>query len=403
MKKLIIALVFLSVTFASSAQETSEEKKINVPSPTEANFNMPAEFVNIRDYAYLPNNAKMIVELVNAEQYKELANVNEVISKMLREISFYKDSLENGIGSVRIDYAVDEEFPFNKIRFARHTADGDIFMTRTDEVSHLKLDQDTVRIYVRHKPLRQPYGNGRRYPMYAYNFYQVTFCVNNYTDMAKVAADTTTLRHALDTLYSTKRRSTLANPHINPSSSRYNPYATQTDVTPRWASLSNVLFKQYGGLVMSDNARNWDAIRRTDLITMDVNFGMGLVRNYLAPYAEAGFALIRKNRRPYHGEYYQYKYGISVSSYFFFEKNASGNFDMHPNNFVNFYMGEGKETSFGAGYLYWSSGNYFTGTTAKIFLNVKMVKKGLTLTPEVIATDNFKQFFPGLTLKVFGI
>ncbi|MBX2905044.1 MAG: hypothetical protein KF744_03345 [Taibaiella sp.] len=401
MKKLIILVLLAVLAISCFAQETAEEKKRKSPSPTEANFNMPAEFVNIRDYAYLPNNAKMILELVNADQYKEIKDINETIFKLMQEISFYKDSLENGIGSVRIDYAVDEEYPFNKIRFARHTADGDIFMTRSNEVSHLKLDQDTVRFYVRHKPLKQQYGNGRRYPMYAYNFYQVTFCVNNYGDMAKIAADTTTLRHALDTLYATKQRGTLLNPHINPSSSRYNPYATQSDVKPRWASLSNVRFKQYSGLVTSDNARNWDAISRTDMLALDPNLGMGLVRNYLAPYAELGFALIRKNRRPYDGEYHQKKFGISISSYFLFERNAAGNYDMHPNNFVNLYMGEGKDISFGAGYLYWSSGNYFNGTTAKVFLNIKLLKKGLTLSPEVIATDNFNQFFPGLTLKVF--
>jgi len=401
MKKLINFLFFCAAGLACKAQDGTEEKKTKVPSPTEANFNMPAEFVNIRDYAYLPNNAKMIVELVNAEQYKELVNINEVISKMMREISFYKDSLENGISSVRIDYAIDEEYPFNKIRFARHAADGDIFMTRTDEVSHLKLDQDTIRIYVRHKPLKQAYGNGRRYPMYAYNFYQVTFCLNNYTDLAKIAGDTAMLRHTLDTLYTTKRRSTLANPHVNPSSSRYNPYATQTNVKPRWVSLSNVRFKQYGGLVESDNARNWEVLHRTDVLTSTGNLGMGLVRNTFAPYAEVGMAIVTHGKLRPGVDVPSKTFGLSIASYFMFERNATGNYDLYANNFVNAYASVAQDMTLGLGYLYWQQGGYFTGNTFKLLLNVKLLKKGLTLSPEIIVTDNFNQIFPGLTLKVF--
>src|SRR6185369_8920257 len=105
------------------------------------------EYINVLDYAYLPNKAKLIIELNNPAQYDELKNLDAVLKTFMQEIAFYKDSLENGSGSVRIDYALDEAYPFSKIRFIKHPADGDVFMNRHNDIARLKLEQDTVRIY----------------------------------------------------------------------------------------------------------------------------------------------------------------------------------------------------------------------------------------------------------------
>jgi len=407
MKKLLLsALLLTGLLFAAKAQDENGEKKKKVaPTQTEWNFNMPQDFVNIRDYAYLPNKARMVIELTNPEQYKELANLDSILNVLMKEIAFYKDSLENGSGSVRIDYAIDEAFAFNKIRFKKHPADGDIFMSKPTDKARLKLDQDTIRIYYRHNPVNENYRKPKHrwdYPMYHSRFYQVTFCVNNYTDIAAIAADKTTLQHALDTLYATKRPQTLANPYINPSSARYNPYAPDNSGKKKyWLSLADTRFKQYGGLVLSDKPKDWNVIRRTDNLSLDVNLGVGLVRNFLAPYAEAGITIDRQSRRPYQEKYNHVIWGLFVSAYVMFEKNAAGDYITKPNNFINLRVGEGDGISMGVGYLFSQSGNYFKGITTKAFVNVTLLKKGLTLSPEIIFTNDFKQVFPGLTLKVF--
>lgn len=404
MRKLFWAAALLSAHYAPALAQEENDKK-TVVSRTQENFNMPDKFVNIRDYAYLPHNAKMIVELVNADQYKELENLPEVIGKLMKDIAFYKDSLENGIGSVRIDYAIDRQFAFNKLRFTKHRSEGDIFMTNATDVSRLKLDQDTVRMYFRDYPLLQQADGKRKnweYPMYATKIYQVTFCVNNYKDLANIMADSNAMRHTLDTLYITKKQSTLNAPYRNPSSARYNPYApAHTGVKRRMIPHTDVRFKQYGGLVESDNAENWEVLHRTDILTTTGNLGMGLVRNTFAPYAEVGLAIVTHGKRRAGVDVPQKTFGLSISSYFLFEQNPKGSYDLYANNFVNAYASVSKDVTLGAGYLYLNNGNYFTGNTFKLLLNVKLLKKGLTLSPEIIFTDNINQIFPGLTLKVF--
>lgn len=408
MKKLFLSAVMLTgIVLAAKAQDEDVEKKKPLPpTQTELNFNMPSQSVSIRDYIFLPNKARMIIELVNAEQYKELSNLDSLLTQFVKEIFFYKDSLENGSGSVRIDYAIDEAYSFNKIRFKKHPSDGDIFMSKPTDKAKLKLDQDTIRIYYRHSPLNdanQKIKHRSDYPIYNSRYYQITFCLNNYTDIAAIAADKATLQHALDTLYATKKKKTKQHPYANPSSARYNPYAPDnTGIKKRWLSYADVRFKQYDGLVKSDNAKNWDVLHRADVFTSTANLGMGLVRNTFAPYAEIGFSLIMRGRRlNTNNEYHEHIIGLSNSSYFFFEKNTTGDYDILQNNFLNVSYGEGRDLSVGAGYLYWKTGNYFNGLTAKLFFNVTLLKKGLTLSPEVIFTNDFNQIFPGLTLKVF--
>jgi hypothetical protein len=404
MKKLLLSAALLTGTlFTTEAQENDDtHKRPKPPTQTEWNFNMPSLNVNIRDYAYLPNKAKMIIELTNVEQYKELGNLDSVLRVFLQEISFYKDSLENGCGPVRIDYAIDEAFSFNKIRFKKHASDGQIFMSRPNDKALLKLDQDTVRIYYRHNPVVDAGKDSWNIRKYYPRFYQVTFCVNNYTDLAAIAADKATLQHALDTLYATKRESTRENPYYNPSSARYNPYAPALKETRKgWLPYADLRFKQYGGLVESDNARNWSNLQRSDVLTLTANVGAGLIRNVLAPTAEMGLQINHHGKRLYHEKYHTWNYRLYASSFFFFDKDLSGNYLVKDNWFVNFDMCEQDDLYFGAGYLFAQKGDYFKGVTTKLHFDVRLLKSGLTLSPQIIFTNDFKQVFPGLTLKVF--
>lgn len=284
--KSVLSTLWLFLLSGNLALAQEEQKRNTAPTPVQQNFNMPSEYVNVRDYAYLPNNARMIVELTNPEQYRELANLDSVLKVLLNDIYFYKDSLENGAGSVRIDYTIDEAFSFNKVRFRKYAPDGDIFMTRPEDKARLKLDQDTIQIYFRHSPamddIRKPVRSWN-YSMSHTRLFQVTFCVNNFTDLAIIAGDKATLQHALDTLYATKKKKTKQNPYTNPSSARYNPYAPDnTGISKRWLSYADVRFKQYEGLVKSDNAKSWEVLHRTDILTTNVNLGMGLIRNRFA-------------------------------------------------------------------------------------------------------------------------
>lgn len=412
MKQLIAAAMLAALASPSLAQESPE----HMPQPrwypsesaTERNFCMPADWINIRDYIYLPNKAKMIVELTHVAQYNELKFLDTLLANLMRDIAFYKDSLADNPGSVRIDYAPDEALAINKIRFKKHPADGNIFMARNGDKARLKIEQDSVRIYVRHNPLTPTTNTGKLKNSdftEMYNnarFYQVTLCLNNYEDIANIAADRSSLLHAIDTMMSTKRKSTRNDPRRFPSSARYNPYATRDDIKDNWwRAVADVRFKQYSGLVKAEDPNSWKAINRSDKLILDANLGASLLRNYLAPTAEIGLHVNRQSRRPYNGEYHIKEFGISASCNFLFERSASNDYYSKPNWFVNATFSEERELTAGVGYLFYSKGDFFKGTTAKFFLDVRPWKKGLTLSPELIFTNNFQQVIPALTIKVF--
>jgi hypothetical protein len=367
---------------------------------------MPDDWVNIRDYIYLPNQTKMTVELTHVAQYHQLKYIDTILSAMWRDISFYKDSIVNNPGSIRIDYAIDDIMGIRKIRFSKKAPDGDMFMNKDGNTNRLKIDNDSICIYVRHRSqidtMTDPIQVFRKMKILhnTANFYQVTFRLNNIQDIMKVINNTDPLLHAIDTMLTTKRKGTINDPFSFPSSARYNPYATRDNVDNRWRHSADVRFKQYGGLVNYDGPQQWASIRRNDILTLDANFGAGMIRNYMAPYSEMGFTLTHRHPR-YYGEKFQgLQYRLFTSAYFLFEKNADGKYSTQDNWFVNFAIGERNEPSFGVGYLFRQSGNYFTGTTLKAFLDIRLLKKSLTLSPELIVTDNLKKAFPAITLKV---
>lgn len=411
MKKLLTAAMLVALAGHALAQDVDDDLKRPAPPTTvQQNFEMPADWINIRDYLYLPNKAKLILELNHVEQYEELKSIDTLLMAFMRDIAFYKDSLTDINGSVRIDYTQDDQLGIRKIRFKKHAADGTSFMARSDEKAKLKIDQDTVRIYVRHHPLTPPNVNPKGKITNAhlrdrYNkaqLYQLTFCLNHYEDIAKIVADKQTLQHAIDTVASTKRNSTRTNPHKFPSSARYNPYATQADIKDYWwRSLADVRFKQYGGLVMSEEPQSWKTINRSDKIVLDANLGMGLIRHTFAPYGEIALSLTRQSRRPHWGEYNRTAFSLSASSYFMFERSANNDFYSKPNWFVNASISEEKGFAAGAGYLFAARGGYFKGITTRYFFDIRMLKKGFTLSPELIVTNNFQQVIPALTIKVF--
>ncbi len=415
MKRLsLIAIALLYISCSAWAQRPSylTSNKLPERNSTERNFDMPERFINIRDFVYLPDNGRMILELNNTEQYNELKNLDSVLKEFIRNISFYKDSLENGSNHLRIDYTIDGAYSFSKIRFKKYVADGSVFMNNNGDVARLKLEQDTVRLYFRHNPvLPRQAGNGNLWAKnYDYNhshagMFQVTFFVNNYTDLAKIAMDKTSLQHTIDTLASTRKKITRLSPYKFPSSSAFNPYTTKTDNKTEYTQYNTLRFKQYNGLVKQDNAPRWEALRRSEALIFYANVGVGLVRNTFAPVGDIGMEFSISGKRRYDNKFHSTSILMYHSAYFFFQQNAAGDYIAKDNWFLNLeYQQSDRDyfiRSYGLGYLYARRGDYFKGTTMKAFLNVNLHKNGITLCPELIITNDFKQVIPGITLKVF--
>ena len=83
---------------------------------------------------------------------------------------------------------------------------------------------------------------------------------------------------------------------------------------------------------------------------------------------------------------------------------------MNDNWFVNATIGSveehnvagwfGKESTIGLGYLVFEKGGYFKNITFKVFTDLK-ITNWVTVVPEAIFSNDLKQIFPGITIKVF--
>ena len=391
MKKLTLITALMMISLAGKLRAQSYVAKQMDKSKTDQTFNANEGLINIKDYVVLKE-GRMILELSDLHDYESFRNLDSILVGFRNDIAFYKDSLQaNATGHVRIDYVINSEYSFKKIRFKKYNADGNIFMNQDGEISKLKFEQDTVRIVIqKSKP-----GIARRKNapcMIPYTI-QATFLIGNYYDIDKILADKV-LNHIVDTLEKgSQSKRARKNIYSNPISVVYNPY-----YSGRYG------FQRYDWLI--DN--EYDTYRfkhKSRFVSVNANLGAGLVRNTVTPTGDAGI------------QYNDYARGedmdflrVFVSPYYFFSKNEGGQNVVNYNWFVNVDIGSvydanmnrwlGKKCSFGIGYLVYQKGGYFTNNTFKVFTDLQVMPR-FNIVPEIIFTDNFKQIFPGFTIKLF--
>lgn len=396
MKKLILsaALILLSAYGALFAQDNAEESytaRLMGMTKAAQTFNVNENLINIRDFVVL-REGRMMLELTDITDYESFRNMDSILREFKKDIAFYKDSLAaNPVGNVRIDYSYSPGFSFKKLRFKRYNPDGSMFLNQGGDISRLKFDQDTICIILqKEKP-----GIGGRC-MIPYTV-QAVFYLDNYYDVDRLLADNM-LNKVVDTLEKVSRTK---ESHVNKKrlfsqySITYNPY---------YAGEGSLQMVEW----LMKNEYSLPARKRTnEFISINATLGLGLVRNTLAPTGDIGIQYSK-----YWGSRSMHNLTrLSASPYFLFDKDEKNNYVVRDNWFINAEIGSiydkknkakltDREVTFGVGYLVLQKGDYFKNTTFKIFTNL-MLTDGLTLMPEIIVTDNFKQIFPGLTLKIF--
>ncbi len=390
MKKTILCLALMLISqagslFAQDGNYSAEYRANQNRSKTDKTFNIWTLHINLRDIVQLKD-AKMTLEMQNITDFENFKKLDSILMNFMKDIAFYKDSLDmQAAGHVRIDYVISPEYSFKKIRFKKYYPDGDIYINRSGETSKLKLEQDTIHIIVEkllHKSkCAIPYN------------IQATFVLDNYTDVDKIIADRAELHRILDTLEKENRTKQTDKPHRYPEMTIvYNPYFFGP----------NSFIKRKGV-----DAGNLSLIHDHDYINFNANVGAGVVLNTVAPFAEFGASLISQWLR---GTRTYSFYKMFASSYYFFERDAAGNISVKDNWFINASVGTnwgkaapgwvGHNADFGVGYLVSQKGNYFKSTTFKVFTDIRLAN-GINLSPEFIFTNNFKQIYPGISLKVF--
>ena len=392
MKKIIVAT---ALTIVSLQGYLYAQENILPPqkTKTERTFNLNPSFINQRHTAWLHNNEKMVIELVDVNDYSLLGNIDSILQIVNKDIAFYKDSIAE-TENVRIDYSFNAgnttDVPghtndYTQMRITKHNPQGSLYIKRHDELSSLKIEQDTVRILL-HKPLQKNTSK-----MYFYDYpVQITFYLNDYKNLGGIVQDKV-LQNIVDTLAVTAMSHRHKNQNVsrNRSTIFYQPFV---------AAPNKHIYKF--NYVSLDNSY---AIVR-DQLTMNTYIGVALVRNMLSPTASLGinFSHLQK-----HDNSTSYIYGVYAQPYFLFDKKADGSYATLTNWFLNAEFGASSQSSskflrgtMGVGYLLKPDGYNFKNTTMKAFLNYTF-KNGINLSPEVIFTDNFHNVFPGFTMSYY--
>ena len=214
----------------------------------------------------------------------------------------------------------------------------------------------------------------------------ITFCLNNYYDIDKIIADSMVINHTIDTLATVAQHTTA-------------PFYTIGYAPGETKDIRYNTFWKYRKVNFRANEK--DLAKTGDQLIINGGVGAGLVKNTLAPMGEIGIEIDKRWRgNPTGGNTF---IRLSTTPYFFFGQNAQNHTIVNDNWFVNleagFYGTNGKtRTSLGIGYLYAEKGDVFQKQTYKAFANMLFGK--VTVCPEFICNDNFKQIYPGITLKL---
>ncbi len=380
-----------------TSEAFAQNQKLRKLSMAEYTFNTRERLLNHHHYANLGNGNSMIIEMYSVEDYALIKNFGSLLTNLQNDITFYGDSLNNiGIGNVRIDYAMSDTSEQKKIRFMRYPSEGDIFFKDRKGVSALKLEQDTIRIRINVKGTpgccrdMVDISQGTRIS----RDMQITLLLNSYKDIDNLIEGKDVLERIIDTLAKASKPSKPKNPLF---------YHTTIFYTNDENGKGNLVF--YNGTI--DNQFLPDYNKYYDRISFSGNIGAGLIRNTFAPLAEVGLEFRdywTKGKREYSVS------GLYISPYFLFSRNDAGKYRTQTSWFLNAEFGMYGENeimdlplkrfTIGAGYLLNSDNIYFQKTTFKVFSNLTL-PKGITISPEVIFTNNLKNIFPGVTVKIF--
>ncbi|MCW3122185.1 MAG: hypothetical protein JWQ38_1677, partial [Flavipsychrobacter sp.] len=128
MKKLILSTVLILISlqaqlYAQNDYVSAGMKRMSVKSKAELTFNANEEMIYIKDFVVLKQ-GRMILELNSMKDYESFRNLDSILQLLRKDIAFYKDSLDaDPTDHVRIDYALNEEYAFKKIRFKKYKPD----------------------------------------------------------------------------------------------------------------------------------------------------------------------------------------------------------------------------------------------------------------------------------------
>ena len=172
----------------------------------------------------------------------------------------------------------------------------------------------------------------------------------------------------------------------------------------RWASYIlisflylNTAFAQRDTSFAAPESVGIDSVKKNRILIYP-GFGISLIRNEFTPDFFINLGLNHMDR---------YEVNVNTASFFFFERGTDKNYKVYRNTFLNaefllnFSILNKKDKNFnglGVGYLIETKGQYFRNTTMMFYYKRR---HGLfSVMPGIICTDDFKEVFPAITLRL---
>jgi len=332
-------------------------------------------------------NANLVkVRVANKEAFEKLLNLDSMILAVSKNLALLKDSLQDEMTQKRVDY-LNDPGSFVKIRIRQYRPNGTSFVLENDGPALMKIEQDSLNIIGNQVIQREMKNASVPQGAYVRVSYQVSFVINDINKLEELADGTLNktmqeLKEQWDGLdkWSSKKNSSLY-AYYNTSQSKFiTPMGVQV-------SLKKWFFRPYVQLGLQ-NVNN--------ILTGSIGTGIELAHRVTTSASFRGSFTTR--------------YQLIWEPYFFFEKQAPENtFSMRRNDFVTFQRISESSVSYSSGskfefkqflslgYLVHRSGNYFSDNTFKVGLPGASFKF-ISLVPEFIFHDLFKNFQPGLKL-----
>lgn len=391
LKKIFLAGTILALTAMPCLAQFPNDTYGGGKGKADATFSLCDRCINHHHVAWLGGGNSLTIDLYRHSGYSLIPDLEAILAGVSRDISFVADSVrECPQCSYRIDY---QQSPGGLIsyRMRKYPPQGTFLYQKTgDELKPFKPEPDTLRIMIR----------GALRTNEAAEVCQVTLILNRLANLDSLLAQKGKLNVAVDTM---RRRS---EPKTRVAKSGATFYSTTIMMSKNYRDTgrTNLYFKRG---ISRDGQEDFSSHSAFDIL---VNFGAGFLRDRFVPVAEGGIVYrLPGTRGDNIGEFL---IGVYGSGYFAFAKGSDGRYAVQDNWFANVEFGGESDNddnlyalklrriTLGAGYLVRQKGDYFNGTTMKLFANFRL-KNGITLSPEIIATDNFHHVFPGITLKVF--
>ncbi|MEP6712769.1 MAG: hypothetical protein ABJA37_10150, partial [Ferruginibacter sp.] len=179
-KNVVLMMLSLSITATSIAQDQPQASK------TEQTFNISAGYFK-RDFSFdLGNGNRMQIQLSDIADLDKIINMDSLLHDFFVAIATLEDTLSDELTSKRIDYLADSAGR-KKIRVQVYPQKSLSYFLQQGNLAALKLEQDTINIiglvsYTAKYTLRKAFAATR--------YYQVSFFINQVSDLKKIPANT---------------------------------------------------------------------------------------------------------------------------------------------------------------------------------------------------------------------